>query len=254
MYDLDEEDIVSLLSSVLKSNDEDDIDGLEEILPYISGLISTRLQEIERGNPAEVDEILEESMVPFLDSVGVPTELIQSAATAIRNRVETTASMATTTTSIDAKSGQTQKLSQGIVNMASVLEEQTNDNDDGDESMWSTGGKIKANSNSQVDAYSDKTSAREKRKQRQELEKSRRDLERQNEREEKSTKSGVSAMILPTIKGKEMDVNVQNITLSLENGTSLLEQGDLRFAYQRRYAIIGENGVGEFRYFWQIVR
>jgi flagellar biosynthesis GTPase FlhF len=249
MYDLDEEDIVNLLSSVLKANDEEEIDGLEEILPYVSGLISTRLQEIGEGDQSEVDEILEESMVPFLDSVGVPSELIQSAVTAIQNRIQTTASTDTTTTNVNLD--KTQKLAQGIVNMSSVLHEQTNDNDDGDESMWSTAEKIKANANSQIDAYHNKTSAREKRKQRQELEKSREDFERRNERQETSTKAGVSAMILPTVKGKEMDVNVQRISLSLENGTCLLEQGDLKFAYQRRFAIIGENGVGKYRYSWR---
>lgn len=248
MYDLDEEDIVNLLSSVLRANDEEEIDGLEEILPYVSGLISTRLQEIEEGDPCDIDEILEESMVPFLDSVGVPSELIQSAVTVIQDRIETTASTDTTTTNLNL--GQTQKLA-GIVNMSSVLQEQTHDDDEGDESMWSTAEKVKANANSQIDAYHNKTSAREKRKQRQELEKTREDFERRNARQETSTKAGVSAMILPTVKGKIMDVIVQRISLSLENGTSLLEQGDLKFAYQRRYAIIGENGVGKYRYLWR---
>ncbi len=247
MYDLDEEGIIDVLSRILKADDDEEIDGLEEILPYISGLITTRLQEIETGDVPDIDEILEESMVPFLDSVGVQSELIKSAVTAMKNRIETTASSATTT--VDANSGTTQKLSQGMV-MSSVLQEQTNENNDGDESMWSNGAKLKANANSQIDAYSDKTSAREKRKQRQDIEKSRRDLGRQNEREEKLTKAGVSAMILPTVKGKDMDVNVQGISLSLENGTSLLEQGDLKFAYRRRYAIIGENGVGKYRRPW----
>ena len=241
MYALHEEDLVKTLGEVLLTENGEEIDGLEEILPYVSGLISTRMQEIEEGGAPDIDEILEESMVPFLDSVGVPTELIQAAGTAIKSRIETTAS---TTATIDVNLGQTQKLTQGLV-MSSVLQEQTNDNDGGDESMWSKGAKIKANANTQIDAYSDNTSAREKRKQRQDIEKSRKMLGQQNEHQETSTKAGVSAMILPTVKGKEMDVNVQRITLALENGTSLLEQGDLKFAYRRRYAIIGENGVGK---------
>lgn len=243
MYDLSEDDVVSTLSKVLKIDNGEEIDGLEEILPYVSGLVSTRLQELELGDMPDVDEILEESMVPFLDSVGVPAESIEAAKTAMKNRIESTASTAPAT--VDTNPGQTQKLTQSLI-MSSVLQEQTNDHDDGDESMWSKNEKIKANSNTQVEAYSDKISAREKRKHRQELEKSRKMLEQQNERQESSTKAGVSAMILPTVKGKEMDVNVQRISLSLENGTSLLEQGDLKFAYQRRYAIIGENGVGKY--------
>ena len=243
MYDLSEEEIVSALSEALKIDDEEEIDGLDEILPYVSGLLSTRLQELELGDAPDIDEILEESMIPFLESVGVPAESIEAAKTAMKTRIESTASTATAT--VDTNPGQTQKLTQSLT-MSSVLQKQTNDRDDGDESMWSKNEKIKPNANTQIEAYSDKTSAREKRKQRQELEKSRKMLEQQNQRQETSTKAGVSAMILPTVKGKEMDVNVQRISLSLENGTSLLEQGDLKFAYQRRYAIIGENGVGKY--------
>ena len=249
MCSLGEDDIVSLLSNVLVQHDDDEIDGLDEIMPYVSGLVSTQLQEIEGSDLSEVDDILEETMVPFLESVGVPTESVEAAVTAIKQKIQTITSTAKISTNVD--SSQTLKLAQGIVNMSSVLQEQNNDDDDGEESMWSTGGKIKANANRQIDAYHDKTSSREKRKQRQDLEKSRRDLERQNERQETSTRAGVSSMILPTVRGKEMDVNVQRITLSLENGTVLMEQGDLKFAYQRRYAIIGENGVGKSKPKWR---
>ena len=97
-----------------------------------------------------------------------------------------------------------------------------------------------------MDAYHDKTSAKDRRKQRQELEKARRELEREQQSEQAATKSGVSTMLLPTVLSKEKDVQLQNITLSLNNGTSLLEQGDLKFTYQRRYGLIGENGVGAY--------
>ena len=246
MNPLEEEDLVDLLRSVLVENDEEQNDELEELLPYISGLLATQLQELEGGDESVVEEILEESMIPFLDSVGVPTELIQAVATAIQKKVQST--VPTVTEKADVDVGQIQKLTQGVVNMSSVLYEQTNGEDDNDESMWSTNAKIKANANTRIDAYNNKTSSKDKRKQRQELEKSRSDFERLNKREETSTKAGVSAMVLPTVRGKEMDVNVQRITLSLENGMNLLEQGDLKFAYQRRYAIIGENGVGKYNY------
>lgn len=242
MSGLDEEELVVLLRSILVRDDADENDELGELLPYISGLLSTQLLEIEGGDACAVEEILEGSMIPFLDSVGVSSEFIQNAATAIQDRVKAT--LSTAREKPDTDLGQAKKLAQGVVNMSSVLHEQTKEEDSEDESMWSTGAKVKANSNTQIDAYSDKTSAKDRRKQRQDLVKLRSDLEQQNQRQETSTKAGVSAMILPTVKGKEMDVNVQRITLSLENGTSLLEQGDLKFAYQRRYAIIGENGVG----------
>mmetsp|Transcript_20559 Transcript_20559/g.44746 ORF Transcript_20559/g.44746 Transcript_20559/m.44746 type:complete len:790 (-) Transcript_20559:3226-5595(-) len=240
---LEEEDLVDLLRSILVENDEEKNDELEELLPYISGLLATQLQELEGGDASMVEEILEESMIPFLDSVGVPTELIQAVGTAIQEKVQSTVPTATEKADVDV--GQMQKLTQGVVNMSSVLYEQTNGEDDNDESMWSTNAKIKANANTRIDAYNDKTSSKDKRKQRQELEKSRTDLERLNKRQEISTKAGVSEMVLPTVRGKEMDVNLQRLTLSLENGMVLLEEGDLKFAYQRRYAIIGENGVGK---------
>ena len=44
MNGFEEEDLVNLLSSVLVINDEEEIDGLEDLIPYISGLISTQLQ------------------------------------------------------------------------------------------------------------------------------------------------------------------------------------------------------------------
>ncbi|KAL3930922.1 MAG: hypothetical protein SGARI_004341, partial [Bacillariaceae sp.] len=126
------------------------------------------------------------------------------------------------------------KLKQGIVNMASTLSEQTVDA----ASSWSatTNSTVKANANTQIDAYKEKTSAKDKRKERQDLEKQRRALGQQQQHEV-NTKAGVSQMVLPTVKGKDMDVNLPNITLSLDNGTLLLEQGDLKFAYQRRYAV-----------------
>jgi ATP-binding cassette, subfamily F, member 3 len=231
-----EEELVSMLSGVLLQGDQA-VDGLDEhLLQYIAGLLSTQLQE---GN--DIEETLDESMVPFLDSVGCPSDLIDRAkATIIGSHLTLDESAQDSSDGLVAK-----KLKQGIVNMSSTLSEQTNSDDANN--MWNTSNKtIKANANATIDAYQDKTSAKDRRKQRQELEKQRRELEKQQQQnDEKNTKAGVSTMVLPTVKGKDMDVNLPNITLSLDNGTTLLEQGDLKFAYRRRYAIIGENGVGK---------
>jgi hypothetical protein len=234
-----EEELVSLLSSVLL---KDAIDGLDEdLVHYIAGLLSTQLNE--DGGDSSTEEILEESMIPFLDSVGCPSGLVEQAKDAIIQ--QRSKQISSKIINDDENNGHAKKLKQGIVNMSSTLSEQAVDHDSS--SMWSAKNEtVKANANTQIDAYKDKTSAKDRRKQRQELEKARRDLERQQQQlPESSTKAGVSAMVLPTVKGKDMDINVQNITLSLDNGTSLLEQGDLKFAYKRRYAIIGENGVGK---------
>jgi ATPase subunit of ABC transporter with duplicated ATPase domains len=234
-----EEELVSLLSSVLLK--DHDIDGLDEdLVQYIAGSLSTQFQESSIA-AAHIEEILEESMVPFLDSVGCPTELVEEAKATL---LQSAATKITSSLSSSNDDGQAKKLKQGIVNMSSTLSEHTEDTNN----MWNATSNttIKANANTTIDAYNYKTSAKDRRKQRQELEKQRRDLDRQSaQMEESNTKAGVSAMVVPTMKGKDMDVNVQNITLSLDNGTVLLEQGDLKFAYKRRYAIIGENGVGK---------
>lgn len=229
-----EETLTATLSGVLLKND---IDGLDEdMVAYLSGLLSTQLEDGE----SSCDEILEENLTPFLESLGISDEekddLVQQAKGAISAK-ETPSNNNTSST------GEAKKLKQGIVNMSSTLTGQSEE--DSSLFLWGSGEKVKANANTQIDMYHDKTSAKDRRKQRQELEKTRRDLASQQQLEENSTKAGVSAMLLPTVQSKERDVLLHNITLSLDNGTSLLEHGDLKFAYQRRYGLIGENGVGK---------
>jgi hypothetical protein len=220
-----EEDLVATLSGVLL---KDDIEGLDEdLVAYISGLLSTQLQD---SNSESCEDILEESMIPFLDSVACPAHLVEEAKTAILSKVKVTVAD-------PAPSSETRKLKQGIVNMSSTLTKLSDE--ESNRYLWDTDEKIKANANIQKDAYQDKTSAKDLRKQRQELEKARRELARHQQQlqqlDQVSTKAGVSAMVLPTVMSKEKDVLLQNITLALDNGTSLLEHGDLKFAYQRRY-------------------
>lgn len=255
----DEDELVDLLSSVLlnnDNNDDDEIDGLDEdLMRYISGLLSTQLQDFVDGSGSDpennnnIDSILDEALVPFLDSVACPSELIERAKDAVvqeaRKKAQSASNGNASGTSKNNRGTDSLKLRQGMVTMSSTLSEELSE---GDRYMWGTDGvgdmkKLHANANIQKDAYHEKSSAKERRKQRQELERSRREFEKQQAgaQEEHNTKAGVSSMILPTVKGKDMDINVQNITLSLDNGTSLLESGDLKFAYKRRYAIIGEN-------------
>jgi hypothetical protein len=176
-------------------------------------------------------EILQESMIPFLESVACPPELVHSAVEAILSKADD----AVAATSEEAVGG-AKKLKQGIVNMSSTLTDQSED--DANLFMWGTGQPIKANANKQIDAYHEKTSSKDRRKQRQELEKTRRELAEQHQMEQASAKAGVSVMLVPTVKSKERDVNLQGLTLSLNNGTILLENGDLKFAYQRRYGLV----------------
>lgn len=188
-------------------------------------------------------EILQESMFPFLESVACPSGLVESAVESILSMIDETTAAAGTTE--EPVGGGAKKLRQGIVNLASAFADQSEE--DANLFMWGTGKPIKANANVQIDAYSDKISAKDKRKQRQELEKTRRELAELHHMEQASAKAGVSVMLVPTVKSKERDVNLQGLTLSLNNGTVLLEHGDLKFAYQRRYGLVSErvlNGCG----------
>lgn len=227
-----EEALTETLSKVFLQKE---IDGLDEdLVAYMAGLLSTQLGE----NDQSCVEILEETLSPFLESLGISDDekssLLKDAEQAIANKGSS---------SIAAETGEPKLLKQGLVNMSSTLTDQSEE--EASKIMWGSGTAVKANANSQIDSYQSKTSAKDLRKQRQELEKVRRDLNYEQQLEQTSTKAGVSSMLLPTVQGKERDVLLQNITLALDNGSTLLESGDLRFAYQRRYGLIGENGVGK---------
>jgi ATP-binding cassette subfamily F protein 3 len=227
-----EESLTTTLSEVLLKKD---IDGLDEdLVAYISGLLATQLGE----NDQSCGELLEETLFPFLESLGISDDdkdvFMKDAEAAISKKE------AGTSTSVTAAP---RKLRQGIVNMSSTLTDQSEE--ETNQLLWGSGEKVKANANKPIDAYQNKVSSKDSRKQRQELEKARSDLAFQNQLEQTSTKAGVSAMLIPTVKSKERDVLLPNITLALDNGTVLLESGDLKFAYQRRYGLVGENGVGK---------
>ena len=54
-------------------------------------------------------------------------------------------------------------------------------------------------------------------------------------------------MVLPdyTSGRNERDIWVRNVSLSLDSGKSLLDDGEIKFSHQRRYGLIGKNGVGK---------
>ena len=265
----DEEKVAELLNEVLltDNDEEEEVDGLEDVIPYIAGVVTTQFEE-ELGSDgpeaAALTEILDDSMVPFLESSGVSSIKIEKAKAAIldgftiHNRTGSNGSTSTATTTATTTTTTTQRLSKDrVVNMSSALDTDLNfDEHVENDSMWASSVKgkvVKANANTVMSTEASTTSAKEKRKAKQDVIKLRKEYAEQMERDEMNntqklteTKSGVSQMILPTSKGKDMDVILLNITLHLENGTCLLEKGDLKFAYQRRYAIIGENGVGTF--------
>ena len=54
-------------------------------------------------------------------------------------------------------------------------------------------------------------------------------------------------MVLPdySSSAREKDILVRDVSLSLDNGTSILDDAELRIVYQRRYGMIGRNGIGK---------
>ena len=54
-------------------------------------------------------------------------------------------------------------------------------------------------------------------------------------------------MVIPDRRSgrNERDVHVRDVTISLDNGTRLLDDGDLRLTHRRRYGLVRKNDVGE---------
>ncbi len=109
--------------------------------------------------------------------------------------------------------------------------------------------KIAAMTNQQRQAHETSVSAKDKRKQRKELESARREYESKMallaaEEEGDAGKASVSHMVLPDYRSgrNEKDIWVRNVSLSLDNGKSLLDDGELKFSHQRRYGLVGKNG------------
>lgn len=112
--------------------------------------------------------------------------------------------------------------------------------------------KLAAMTNQARDAHESSVSAKDKRKARKELEAARKEYEAKMavlaaEEEGDSGKASVSNMVIPDYRSgrNERDIHVSNVSLSLDNGTPLLIDGELKFSHQRRYGLVGKNGVGE---------
>ena len=97
--------------------------------------------------------------------------------------------------------------------------------------------------NQQQDAYNSTVSAKEKRRQRKELEAHRREYaDRLQAEEDDGGKASVSHMVLPDYRSgrNERDIHVRQVGLSLDSGRALLEDGELRLAHRRRYGLVGK--------------
>ena len=238
-----EERLIEALSSVLLSGHE--LDGLDdELVAYIAGMLSSKVAE----DPESIVEAVEEVLFPFLESVQCPEDVVRAAEEKVLE-VFQSSQPDQSGTADDTTGATTRKLQQGIVSMSLQQSEQERD---ASRHMWGMEHGVKAMANDLIDAHNDKTSSKDKRKLRKvEAEKSRKLLSSANDRNVDEDDGGIVRMNVRAFTAnqstdKKRDVLVRNVTVSLDNGTVLLESGELKFAYQRRYGLIGENGVGVF--------
>ena len=271
----------SALNDVLISEPTDDIDGLDDdLIEYISGMLVAKLHEYTDNNNNSaggsnekhtefVDETLEEVLLPFLDSVGCPSDIQTNARTRMKDFLLQTLSENSSSSqnaTASNKNNTTRKLAQGVVSMSSDLSgDRTNMDDDGGGGgiMTSFGGgneasKVVAMHNTLIDAYDTKeeslASSKDKRKARKkELEKARKLLSSKEDVDVDALMGGGLVKmkfdkLLSTGQGtkdKRKDIQVRGVTVSLDNGTVLMDNSELKFAHRRRYGLIGENGVGK---------
>ena len=255
MVQVDEEQLSEALSKVLL-HDNVDVDGLDEdLVEYIAGMLSSKVTEDEGDEDATPESAVDEVMVPFLESVACPDDIVAAAKEAVVQLLKSSTSSNTGSgddaagISPSSTVGTTRKLSQGLVNMASDLSGGAVAADvEASRFHWGTDSGVKPSANTLVDAHTDKTSAKDKRKRRQDMEAQRRALDAANEEEDNRPESLVSMSTAAFRKrdskaNNQRDVQCRNVTISLDNGTILLDGGEVKFAYQRRYGLIGENGV-----------
>eukprot|EP00529_Nitzschia_sp_RCC80_P018120 CAMPEP_0113451672 /NCGR_PEP_ID=MMETSP0014_2-20120614/6457_1 /TAXON_ID=2857 /ORGANISM="Nitzschia sp." /LENGTH=827 /DNA_ID=CAMNT_0000343031 /DNA_START=3921 /DNA_END=6401 /DNA_ORIENTATION=- /assembly_acc=CAM_ASM_000159 len=285
-----ETDLSSALNDVLISQPAEEIDGLDDdLVEYISGMLVAKLHEYTdavasaggggggHNNHTEfVDEALEEVLVPFLESVGCPSEIQTAAQTKMKDFLLQTLT-ANTSSAVSSTSKTTRKLTQGVVSMSSDLSGDRGGGRGGgggasyagdDDIMMSSVGfggvggneasKVVAMHNTLIDAYDTKeealASSKDKRKARKkELEKARKLLSSKTDVDVDALMGGGLVKmkfdkLLSTGQGtkdKRKDIQVRGVTVSLDNGTVLMDNSELKFAHRRRYGLIGENGVGK---------
>jgi ABC-type Mn2+/Zn2+ transport system ATPase subunit len=251
----DAEDLLSdALSKVLLNKDVEGLD--EDLVAYISGMLASKLAE-EDGTDTLQDTV-DELLIPFLDSVQCPAELVQEAEKVVLEVLQELHNPSANESSTDTHT--TRKLTQGIVNLSSNLTSQTVAEAEATRVLWGNDGGVKPMANTIIDAHRGMSSAKEKRKERQEeAEKNRQLQSTVDEDPDLDGEGGLVRMNFKTFDRSEAtdrkkDVNLRDVMISLNNGTVLLESGELKLTYQRRYGLIGENGVGKSTLLKEIAR
>jgi len=233
MATFDEDELSLCLSEVLLKEDLDD-----DLITYLVGMIcdgdTVTLSEVASATIDEESEIYE-AIGPFLESSGCESDIIMKACSAVQELAKKSAPSSGTSSARNHM-----KLSQGAITMSSNLDRTTEEEEDANRFLWGTDTALK-NTNMQRDAHDNTTSTKDKRKQKQELEKARKEytakmeaLEREEAKE--GSNAVVSVMVLPDYDSgrNEKDIHCRNVGLSLDTGRILLDNADLKFANQVR--------------------
>lgn len=253
MTAFDETELTSCLTAVLLTKDNHDLD--EDLITYLVGMIcdgdTITLEEVAQSTIDE-DSGIYEAIGPFLESSGCGQQLILKACQAVQDLARRCSGSSSSASNLTASRLEARKLRQGIVSMSSDLDRKTQEEEEANRFLWGADSGVVAFINEQRDAHDSTISAKEKRKQRQELEKARREYQAKVEAmEREEAKEGgnavVSAMVLPDYSSgrNEKDIHCRNVGISLDNGRILLENANLKFVHQRRYGLVGKNGIGK---------
>eukprot|EP00571_Detonula_confervacea_P014441 CAMPEP_0172306260 /NCGR_PEP_ID=MMETSP1058-20130122/7364_1 /TAXON_ID=83371 /ORGANISM="Detonula confervacea, Strain CCMP 353" /LENGTH=797 /DNA_ID=CAMNT_0013018085 /DNA_START=111 /DNA_END=2504 /DNA_ORIENTATION=- len=245
-----EEDLRNALASLLLKDGNDDegvVDGIDgDIVSYLAGML----------HESDLEDV-EDSIGPFLEGYGCDDDLVKACGDAVMQCAKNNGgdndpiSHAVIGSNNDTQNGAV-KLKQGLVSMSSALTDQSEAEMDANRHGWGLDNKIAAMTNEARDAHDSTVSVKDKRKARKELEASRKEYEAkmatlEAEEEGDAGKASVSNMVIPDYRSgrNEKDIHVRNVCVSLDNGTQLLSDGELKLAHQRRYGLVGKNGVGK---------
>lgn len=254
----DEDELSECLSSVLLT-DDNDLD--EDLISYLVGMIcdgdTVTLPEVAQASIDQDSEIYE-AIAPFLESSSCSEELIIQSCQAVKDlALKYAPPSESATNNINNSSTQqtkleARKLKQGMVSMSSELDRKTEEEEDANRFLWGTDAGVAAFTNEQRDAHDNTVSAKDRRKQKQELEKARKEYQAkiealQREEDKEGKNAVVSVMVLPDYDSgrNEKDIHCRNVGVSLDTGRVLLDNADLKFTHKRRYGLVGKNGIGK---------
>mmetsp|Transcript_21095 Transcript_21095/g.42235 ORF Transcript_21095/g.42235 Transcript_21095/m.42235 type:complete len:755 (+) Transcript_21095:293-2557(+) len=209
----------------------------EDLLLYLASILAS-LGPRDLSSP----EVVREAVGEFLECGGMPEDEVAAACDGIAGLVERDEEEEKN--EYDMRNRVKRLIGPMVIGEQdgrSAAEEET------ERFLWGTE-NFKDKFNAAKGAFNTTESAKDRRKARQEIERSRRTYETRMARIEAEEAEGdkVASMILP-VRGdrNDRDVQVRNVTVSLDNGTPILEDAELKLAYRRRYGLVGKNGVGK---------